>query len=323
MDGGTTQDDGATAATRWRPRPVPAALAPAESLTGAGARSPAPERAARTRVLAWLVIAAVVIGVTAALDPTTLRPGWWSLGYVLGLVVGAASAVALLTVGRSWPDTVLAAIVVLLMGVVVLSVLANQSRSGGMLDVVLLLPLAVYAAVHLARRVCRVVLAVLVVAVAVVMGAVADGALQWATLTLLPSVAFLGTVEVVLALRSSVEGAVTALHRQALTDPLTGLQNRRALQERVDGALGDVTTFTTVLTVDVDHFKSVNDALGHDAGDAVLRRLGAGLREGTRGDDVVIRMGGEEFLVLSSTPADDAGAYAETLRVRAAEWLRE
>lgn len=105
----------------------------------------------------------------------------------------------------------------------------------------------------------------------------------------------------------------------ANTDELTGLPNRRALQGSVDYQLSVSDRSERPLSlvmVDVDHFKNFNDTMGHAAGDAVLRVLGALLRELVRGDDLPARYGGEEFtLLLPGT--DEAGALIVAERVRA------
>ncbi len=105
----------------------------------------------------------------------------------------------------------------------------------------------------------------------------------------------------------------------ANTDELTQLPNRRALQGRVDYELavtGRSQRPMSLVMVDVDHFKNFNDTMGHLAGDAVLRVLGALLRELVRGDDLPARYGGEEFtLLLPDT--DEGGAMIVAERVRA------
>ncbi len=100
------------------------------------------------------------------------------------------------------------------------------------------------------------------------------------------------------------------LRRQATTDPLTGLLNRAAFNERLAAAtaLVDASATPAVLFVDVDDFKAVNDTLGHGAGDELLLAVAARLSEGVRGEDVVARLGGDEFALLLP------GADAERLR---------
>jgi diguanylate cyclase (GGDEF)-like protein len=85
-----------------------------------------------------------------------------------------------------------------------------------------------------------------------------------------------------------------ALRREAVTDPLTGVGNRSALRRRLDAATGPL----TVGFVDLDDFKSVNDTYGHDAGDTVLREVALRLSASVREDDLVVRIGGDEFAVV-------------------------
>ena len=103
------------------------------------------------------------------------------------------------------------------------------------------------------------------------------------------------------------------LRRQALEDPLTGLPNRRRLDQLLASDLREC----SLILLDVDHFKWVNDAHTHLVGDAVLRELGAVLRNSCRDGDTALRFGGEEFaLVMPGTSMEGVLATAE--RVRAA-----
>lgn len=102
------------------------------------------------------------------------------------------------------------------------------------------------------------------------------------------------------------------LAESALTDPLTGLANRRVAM-RVLGRLRDG---DSVVVVDLDHFKQINDTSGHAAGDTVLRAFAATLRGVVRASDTAARFGGEEFLLL--LPRTDVAGAVELLdRVRA------
>jgi len=99
---------------------------------------------------------------------------------------------------------------------------------------------------------------------------------------------------------------------EAQHDPLTGLGNRRKLTEFFK-ALGD--TQASLLIIDVDYFKRINDRFGHDAGDEVLVALAQILGSNVRVTDLLVRLGGEEFAaVLPDVGADHAFAIAETLR---------
>ncbi len=99
----------------------------------------------------------------------------------------------------------------------------------------------------------------------------------------------------------AAENAEAKLRRAAGTDALTGLLNRRRMADRmrqVANALSDQRRAVSVMLLDIDHFKAINDHYGHAAGDEVLVRVGYVLQHAVRQDDLVARWGGEEFLVL-------------------------
>jgi len=108
------------------------------------------------------------------------------------------------------------------------------------------------------------------------------------------------------------------LRRQAVRDPLTGLFNRRhfedLLQRRFAAYHREAKGFSLLL-IDIDHFKAVNDRLGHDAGDEVLRAVGVALQKCCREDEGVFRLGGEEFVVMLEDPeGTKTPAAAERVR---------
>ncbi len=114
----------------------------------------------------------------------------------------------------------------------------------------------------------------------------------------------------------------TALEQAVYHDALTGVLNRHALpiieRRMARPSLTDPQAF--LLMVDVDHFKAINDTLGHAVGDQVLRNIAVTLRNLLRPDDSVLRWGGEEFLVcLPNTQREDALLVAEKLRRAVAE----
>jgi diguanylate cyclase (GGDEF)-like protein len=108
------------------------------------------------------------------------------------------------------------------------------------------------------------------------------------------------------------------LDRLARIDPLTGLSNRRDLNEILPAALAKAyvdQSPLTVLMIDIDHFKEINDELGHDAGDAVLVSVAQSMRGLMRVGDIVGRWGGEEFLaILPDADASAAMLVAQRLR---------
>jgi len=109
------------------------------------------------------------------------------------------------------------------------------------------------------------------------------------------------------------------LEQQSIHDALTGLHNRRYLQEilprEIQRALRLEKPQLAVMMIDIDYFKKINDTHGHEAGDRVLREIARMLKTNTRNEDIVVRYGGEEFLLLFPT-LDMQGAYdrAELLR---------
>jgi diguanylate cyclase (GGDEF)-like protein len=104
----------------------------------------------------------------------------------------------------------------------------------------------------------------------------------------------------------------------ALMDPLTGVGNRRAFVAELDRRFAEWRRYRAAFSValfDIDHFKSINDSYGHDAGDQVLRHVASVLNQTTRDIDLVGRYGGEEFGILfPATRLDEAGCVAQRLR---------
>ena len=112
-----------------------------------------------------------------------------------------------------------------------------------------------------------------------------------------------------MALAYAVAEAHDALTERATTDALTGLANREAFTTALESALGDPAVgHVSVLFVDMDAFKEINDRLGHQAGDQVLREVATRLRRASRPGDVCGRLGGDEFAVL--LPGADVKAAA-------------
>jgi two-component system cell cycle response regulator len=113
------------------------------------------------------------------------------------------------------------------------------------------------------------------------------------------------------------------LEELATTDSLTRLLNRRALLERLSVEVDRARRFhqqLSMLMVDIDHFKSINDKYGHLGGDDVLRQMGTQLSGDVRTIDIVARYGGEEFiLILPETGIEGATTFAERLRERIEE----
>jgi diguanylate cyclase (GGDEF)-like protein/PAS domain S-box-containing protein len=121
--------------------------------------------------------------------------------------------------------------------------------------------------------------------------------------------------------RDRNQACLARIQELAYTDPLTGLPNRRRLEEQVEAAIWDARagrdTFA-LLFVDLDGFKTVNDRLGHAAGDELLQSVARTLRGRLRRGDLLARLGGDEFLVAllgldPATAADEARRVADEL----------
>jgi diguanylate cyclase (GGDEF)-like protein len=125
---------------------------------------------------------------------------------------------------------------------------------------------------------------------------------------------------VIFAFRAVRDVAVQSLARLSLgevTDPLTGLANRRGLERYAPNLwqeLARESQSVAVIVVDIDHFKRINDTRGHAAGDVVLQQVAELMSASLRHKDIAVRLGGEEFLVLASTPPGQAPWIAERLR---------
>jgi len=101
--------------------------------------------------------------------------------------------------------------------------------------------------------------------------------------------------------KAAAELANRELERLATIDPLTGASNRRHFHARAALEIERAARFgqpLTALTIDIDHFKSINDLHGHTSGDVALRRLVEAAREELRSNDILARMGGDEFVAL-------------------------
>jgi diguanylate cyclase (GGDEF)-like protein len=122
---------------------------------------------------------------------------------------------------------------------------------------------------------------------------------------------------------AQIVGDVARLSRQAQTDGLTGLANRRLLAERLEDELVRAArngTSVSLVMADIDNFKLINDSFGHQTGDAVLRAFAAALDRSVRETDLAARYGGEEFVVvLPGARLANAARAAEQMRKTASE----
>jgi diguanylate cyclase (GGDEF)-like protein len=113
---------------------------------------------------------------------------------------------------------------------------------------------------------------------------------------------------------NALQDRIGTLNRASRTDPLTGLLNRRGLQQALETWKAQGQSFA-ILALDIDRFKTINDQHGHAVGDQVIGHIAEQMRRYSRDGDVLCRNGGEEFLMLlPTTDADDALLIAERLR---------
>lgn len=125
------------------------------------------------------------------------------------------------------------------------------------------------------------------------------------------------------SLNLRLQGAMLAAEEQAYTDTLTGLKNRRAMDHLLGHLISMKATFA-LMHLDLDYFKSVNDRLGHAAGDYVLQQAAQIMLAETRGDDTVARVGGDEFVLIfkGMTDYDKLSRIAERLISRLCEPMK-
>lgn len=109
---------------------------------------------------------------------------------------------------------------------------------------------------------------------------------------------------------AALDAARKRMEHNSLHDALTGLPNRRFLDQTLATALDDTSGQLTILHLDLDRFKEINDTLGHGAGDAILRHVATELQQAVDQGDFVARIGGDEFVVICLKPLDPDGATA-------------
>jgi diguanylate cyclase (GGDEF)-like protein len=267
------------------------------------------ERLKRPRAVAFALIA---VGIGAAVP----RIGWWGLGLLVVAVLGFRLAQGIAERIRAPEHALFASWVIS-----ELVIAGSVAVTGGITSYTaswLLVPLVTLPARFGSRGVGAGVAFIGVLVIAIAIAVEPSQPLPpiyalFALLTTLTAVAVLSTA----LMRSDVD------HRtEAVIDGLTGMLNRRALDQRLQELTAQVEITgqpVAVIAADIDHFKRVNDEHGHATGDAVLIEVAYRLRKALRAFDLAYRVGGEEFLiVLPGAGMSDAAALAEQLRAAVA-----
>jgi diguanylate cyclase (GGDEF)-like protein len=259
--------------------------------TWAGALGPRRPHSARL-FAAIMVVAATVAFLAAAINDRTLG----SVHVITALVLSAvAAALVLLPAGK----VMFLCVLTPLLGVAAIVVVDVDTRDAGIAGQIFFCLPVLYAATQLK----------VLGGIAVTVGAVAgEAAVVLLVLPVGEAVTDLLHVGTTLALIAVVliragetqDRLVAQLRRQAAIDPLTGLVTRRVLDEATQTAItgAEAQVGTSLVLIDVDRFKQVNDTYGHVVGDDVLAHIAGILSKASRGQDVVARMGGDELAVL-------------------------
>ncbi len=171
-------------------------------------------------------------------------------------------------------------------------------------------------AVLLSSAGCRTRTGTAIVAAAIVAAAAGPAGLAhgWQTLPSAPLLVLVPALSaaVLLAVKERLESEREAMRRSALTDPLTGVANRRSFLSRIEYEISRHNRARRrfgVVMLDLDGFKALNDRFGHPAGDDLLRDVAAAIAQAVRDQDTVARMGGDEFCVLA--PETDIGGTSQ------------
>jgi diguanylate cyclase (GGDEF)-like protein len=269
-------------------------------------RRAAPADAAPLAAAAFLLSSAALIYLSLAV-PGYIRADWSAAFALSGLpcIALGASLLRRRRLGR----TGMAAVVLFGDVAIVLSGYASADRDGTTAGALLSLP-TLFTATFLPPRWLPVQVAVAT-------------ACAWVINTLVPAGPGVHVIRTaVLVVACSCPAAIVVLLRRQLdravvTDPLTGLLNRRGLDLAFPSLVAKAARSgvpVAVLLADVDHFKQVNDELGHQVGDEVLRLVADATVSAVRSEDVVVRFGGEELAVVLVAPADHVRDVARRIR---------
>lgn len=280
-------------------------------------------RATRPIIGGVVFAGAMVLAMTGLFEAVGLAPGigypWWLTLSMAAVVAGCAYAIGRL---ESWQGR----LTLTLLGTVLLGIFLSVPLPGNTAQLAIrtglfqLVPIALLAL--LSQRPSGLLMVALMVALAALRmqlhGAPSSGAaVYWLfTATTVGFGLLLGGYRMDFAIAALLMR--NRLRQQAVTDALTGLINREGWNREAIAAYAVAHECAQPLSLaffDIDHFKSVNDTHGHDAGDRVLQTMGRILRDSVGGRDISARLGGEEFVVLfADRPPAEVEALVQRIR---------
>ena len=274
-------------------------------------------REAMGRVAGALFLIGVALTVSGVLLPHSPEAdvrGFW-------LLAAGTAPIGLLLVcyARHVPESAYRWVMLLGSLIVTLSLYLNGERHGGPSagNQVLYVWVALYSGYFFSRAATAVQLAAIAAMYGGVLQIIDPGPVL-VTRWLITVGMVTAAAAIVHVLKRRNDQLLARLSTAARTDALTGLVNRQGFDERLEHALASdrrTGLQTALIIADIDHFKAINDLLGHAAGDAALRAVGQTALSVARNTDTVARMGGDEFaVILPDTNAEGAYAFAERVR---------
>lgn len=297
------------------PETTPSLLERVRRVLAAGRQTAAltPEDYRQMRVtgtVEYIAGAATLLLVTLMPDPDASDHTAYRVLALIGLLLGALRCTA--------PQRLAVVRGSILVGIVYIAAIIAVARPVGPTPFFFLWPMLT-TAYFLGRRDLAIVTPAFLLGLAG--GLIGNGAFALTSIMLLPTFSVIVIVSLLLlALRERVDGLMGDLAYTASTDMLTDLPNRRTFEEAMHREIERSRRSKTPLSLaifDLDHFKAINDRLGHAEGDLALKRFASILKEQCRIVDFPARIGGEEFaLILSNADAEGARVFAERLLAR-------
>jgi diguanylate cyclase (GGDEF)-like protein len=271
------------------------------------------------RAAAILAVGGLLSGL-CLLPAGYLRPTWWAITYITVNAIGSLALAVVFTRRRLPPAVMLAIALVSDLIIVAVALCVRDTGGARALLTMFAIPI-VFVALFTSMRGVIVQTVAATLSIGVILRLSGETSSILALHLVLAMYASLCPSVLVMGLRRHLEEAVERERCAATTDPLTAAANRRGLEAKAPELIRLSCRRAApigVLVGDVDHFKRVNDSFGHPTGDEVLKRVADAIRSCLRAEDVVARLGGEEFAVLAVLPPQHLAALAERIRAAVA-----